>query len=135
MSMNFGHALRLLTLTLALLLPALGAAEAQAPVPPGPNALTGPGITNDQLLLQQLQGDLRGRVSIPDQKAAMLIQPEGPEWRTLRNGTLKTVSAVALLGMVAALVVFYMVRGKIRIDAGPSLRRIQRLNGMERFAH
>ena len=36
---------------------------------------------------------------------------------------------------IAALVAFYMVRGKIRIDAGPSRRRIQRFNGMERFAH
>ena len=104
-------------------------------IPPGPKPLTGPGVSNDQLLLQQLQGDLRGRVSIPDQKSAMLIQPEGQEWRAFRNGTLKTVSAVVLLGMIAALVVFYMVRGKIRIDAGPSRRRIQRFNGMERFAH
>jgi formate dehydrogenase subunit gamma len=134
MSMNFGRVLRLLSLTLALLLPVVGAV-AQTPVPPGPNVLTGPGVSNDQLLLQQLQGNLHGRVSIPDQKSAMLIQPEGQEWRTLRNGTLKTVSAVVLLGMLAALVVFYMVRGKIRIDAGPSRRRIQRFNGMERFAH
>jgi formate dehydrogenase subunit gamma len=36
---------------------------------------------------------------------------------------------------ITALVVFYIVRGKIRIDAGPSRRRIQRFNGMERFAH
>jgi formate dehydrogenase subunit gamma len=136
MSMNLGRVLRLLSLTLALalFLPVVGA-FAQTPVPPGPNALTGPGVSNDQLLLQQLQGNLQGRVSIPDQKSAMLIQPEGQEWRTLRNGTLKTVSAVVLLGMLAALVVFYMVRGKIRIDAGPSRRRIQRFNGVERFAH
>ena len=90
MSMNFGRVLRLLSLTLALLLPAVGA-SAQTPVPPGPNALTGPNVSNEQLLFQQLQGDLRGRVSIPDQKSAMLIQPEGPEWRTLRNGMLKTI--------------------------------------------
>jgi formate dehydrogenase subunit gamma len=134
MSMSFGRVLRLLSLTLALLLPAV-VSSAQTPVPPGPNALTGPGVTNDQLLFQQLQGDLHGRVSIPDQKSAMLIQPEGREWREFRNGTLKTVSAVVLLGMVAALVVFYVVRGKIRIDAGPSRNRIRRFNGLERFAH
>ncbi len=48
----------------------------------------------------------------------------------------EAVSAVVLiLGMVVALAVFFAVRGRIRIDAGPSRRRIQRFNGMERFAH
>ena len=137
---NLGRIVRLLPLALALVLllpaaPGAGTAFAQTPVPPGPNTLTGPDVSNDQLLLQQLQGNLHGRVSIPDQKSAMLIQPEGQNWRALRDGTLKTVSAVVLLGMIAALVVFYVVRGKIRIDAGPSRRRIQRFNGVERFAH
>ncbi|UEM04448.1 formate dehydrogenase subunit gamma [Skermanella rosea] len=137
--MNLGRVLRLAALTLLLLVPAVGA-HAQTPtgatpVPPGPNALTGPDISNEQLLFQQLQGGFQGRVSIPDQKSATLIQPEGRDWREFRQGTLKTIAAVVLLGSIAGLVIFYMVRGKIRIDAGPSRFRVRRFNGLERFAH
>ncbi|WP_247881156.1 formate dehydrogenase subunit gamma [Skermanella sp. TT6] len=141
MTLGFGRALRLAALTLLLLVPAAGAGaqttanQTAAPIPPGPNALTGPDISNEQLLFQQLQGGFQGRVSIPDRKSATLIQPEGREWREFRQGALKTVAAVLLLGSLAGLVVFYMVRGKIRIDAGPSRFRVQRFNGFERFAH
>jgi formate dehydrogenase subunit gamma len=37
--------------------------------------------------------------------------------------------------MLAVIVIFYMVRGPIRIEAGPSGRTIERFNGLERFAH
>ncbi|EWY41374.1 formate dehydrogenase subunit gamma [Skermanella stibiiresistens SB22] len=135
MSNIIGRAPRLVALVFTLLALTFGGALAQTPVPPGPNALTGPNITNEQLLFQQLQGDVHGRVSIPDQRSATLIQPEGQEWREFRNGTLKTVSAASLIGIVAALLIFYATRGKIRIDAGPSRQRVQRFNGVERFAH
>src|SRR5690349_18321712 len=110
MSICLSRVLRSLALALLLLAP-LGAA-AQTPVPPGPNALTGPDVTNEQLLFQQLQGNVQGRVSIPDQKSATLIQGQGRDWRELRQGTLKTVSGGLLLGVLAALVLFYLVRGK-----------------------
>ncbi|MEZ5862890.1 MAG: hypothetical protein R3D25_01960 [Geminicoccaceae bacterium] len=38
-------------------------------------------------LMQQLQGPVTGRVSIPDQRAATLIQPAGKEWRDFWRGT------------------------------------------------
>jgi len=40
-----------------------------------------------------------------------------------------------VLGFGALLLVFYLVRGKIRISAGRSGRTIQRFNGFERFVH
>jgi formate dehydrogenase subunit gamma len=92
----------------------------------------------DAALMQALQGspgDLRGRVSIPDQKAAVLQQPEGREWRDFRQGTLKTVSAALVLGVVLALAVFYMVRGRIRVEGGRSGRTVTRFGTVDRFAH
>ncbi len=80
------------------------------------------------------QGD-RGTVSIPNERAGVLIQSEGQNWRTIRNGPLSTYGAWVLLGMIALLALFFIVRGRIRIDAGPSGHLITRFGGIERFAH
>jgi formate dehydrogenase subunit gamma len=80
------------------------------------------------------QGD-RGTVSIPNEQAGVLIQSEGDNWRAIRNGPLSTYGVWALLGMIALLALFFLIRGRMRIEAGPSGRRIVRFNGFERFAH
>lgn len=97
-----------------------------------------PAKADDKLLLQYLQGKapsgIDGRISIPDARAARLVQPEGRSWQETQ-GTVKTIGAVAILGMVGVLILFYMSRGKIKIDAGPSTARIMRFTSVERFAH
>ncbi|WP_207478345.1 formate dehydrogenase subunit gamma [Arenibaculum pallidiluteum] len=93
---------------------------------------------NDAALLRALQapaGDISGRISIPDRKAAVLQHPEGREWREFREGTLKAAAGGLLLAVVAGLALFYAVRGRIRIDAGPSGRTITRFGGLDRYAH
>jgi formate dehydrogenase subunit gamma len=45
------------------------------------------------------------------------------------------IGAVAILGMLALLVVFYMTRGKVMISAGRSGQTITRFNGFDRFVH
>jgi formate dehydrogenase subunit gamma len=80
------------------------------------------------------QGD-RGTVSIPNQQAGVLIQSEGDNWRAIRNGPLSTYGVWALLGTIGLLALFFVVRGRIRVEAGPSGHVIQRFNGFERFAH
>jgi formate dehydrogenase subunit gamma len=112
----------------------LAAAPATAPQALA-QAAAAPSAASEQILLNYLQGDVRGRVSIPDQRAATLIQPAGRDFQTFWRSTMKWIGAVAILGMLAVIVIFYMVRGPIRIEAGPSGRTIQRFNGLERFAH
>jgi formate dehydrogenase subunit gamma len=80
------------------------------------------------------QGD-RGTVSIPNEQAGVLIQSEGDNWRAIRNGPLSTYGVWVLLGVIVLLALFFAIRGRIRIEAGPSGHRIQRFNGVERFAH
>lgn len=88
-------------------------------------------------LLKALKGDeaIRGRVSIPDQRSANLEQPEGHAWRIFRTETLPRIGAIAILGMLVVLCLFYAIRGKIRIAGGPSKERIARFNALERFTH
>jgi formate dehydrogenase subunit gamma len=93
---------------------------------------------DDATLLQYLQtkpGDVRGRVSIPDAKSGLLIQPEGRDWRMFHEVTLRWIGAVAILGILAVLVVFYLWRGMVRIQSGRSGRTIVRFNIAERFVH
>lgn len=77
---------------------------------------------------------LSGRVSIPNKDAANLMQP-GRDWRAFNQETLPRIGAIAVFGMLAVLVLFYLVRGKIRIDAGPSAMRITRFGSVDRFVH
>ncbi|MEQ9328962.1 MAG: formate dehydrogenase subunit gamma, partial [Rhodospirillales bacterium] len=65
-----------------------------------------------------VQGGIQGNVSIPDKKAGMLVQAEGEEWRALRNGPLKEYGGYALGAVVLVLLLFFLVRGRIKIDAG-----------------
>src|SRR5207244_8986135 len=79
----------------------------------------------EQQLLQELNR-IQGRVSIPDQRSGVLEQPAGRDWREFRNVTLRWVGGIAILGMLAVLVIFYLSRGMIRIEGGRSGRSIVR---------
>jgi formate dehydrogenase subunit gamma len=79
--------------------------------------------------------ELQGRVSIPDGRAATLERPAGREWRAFHQGTMLWIGAIAVLGMLLLLTVFYLVRGRIRIEAGPAGRTLTRFNAFERFMH
>jgi formate dehydrogenase subunit gamma len=89
---------------------------------------------NEQQLLKELDR-VTGRVTIPDRRAGTLIQPEGREWRQYHEMTLPTYGGYILLGMLAVLVVFYLVRGKVRLESGWSGRTITRFGGISRFVH
>ncbi|UGY13511.1 formate dehydrogenase subunit gamma [Bradyrhizobium septentrionale] len=88
----------------------------------------------EQQLLQELNR-IEGRVSIPDQRSGVLEQPAGREWREFRNVTLRWVGGVAILGMLVALVAFYLIRGMVRLQSGRSGRTIVRFGAFERFVH
>ncbi|MDO9443105.1 MAG: formate dehydrogenase subunit gamma [Beijerinckiaceae bacterium] len=97
---------------------------------------TAQSVKEDQLLNALKEGDrLSGRVSIPDPKSANLIQPAGREWRAFHQDKLPLIGGVAILGMLAALVLFYLVRGRIRVEAGMSGVTITRFAGIDRFVH
>jgi formate dehydrogenase subunit gamma len=85
-------------------------------------------------LLQQSR-TIRGLGSIPDTKSYTLEQPAGRDWRHFHEVTLRWIGGTAILGMLAVLVIFYLSRGMVRIEAGRSGRTIVRFNAFERFVH
>jgi len=89
---------------------------------------------HEQQLLQELDR-VHGRVSIPDQRSSVLEQPQGREWREYHNVVLRWIGAIAILGMLALIVIFYLSRGMIRLKSGRSGRTLVRFNMFERFVH
>jgi formate dehydrogenase subunit gamma len=106
---------------------------AMAQQTPGLINPTASSVKEDQLL-QQLRS-IDGRVSIPDKRSGSLEQPAGRDWREFHQVTLRWIAAIAVLGMLAVLVIFYLTRGMVKIEHGRSGRTVVRFNALERFVH
>jgi formate dehydrogenase subunit gamma len=89
---------------------------------------------SEEQLLQEFQ-TISGRGTIPDAKSYTLEQPAGRDWRHFHEVTLPWIGAIAILGILALIVVFYLWRGMVRLESGRSGRSIVRFNGFERFVH
>lgn len=132
--------MRAIFLAAALLLAAPAAVLAQgAPqisgTPTSPTPMLPP-VADELELLKALQGGrVEGRITIPDQQAASLIQPGGKSWRDFHNVTLAWVGGIAVVGMLAILVVFRSMKGRIPVEGGLAGRTIQRFNMLERANH
>lgn len=122
-------------------------AQAQSSVRPPANAVTGGGPTggtvpggtegfsSDSDTWRAVRQGIQGNVSIPDKKAGQLVQSEGDNWRAIKNGPITTWGVIIMGGMIGLLALFYLIRGKIRVDHGMSGRTIERFNDIERMAH
>jgi len=117
---------------LALLGLILSFAPAVAQQPSSVNP-TKSAVQEDQLL-QQLQ-TIQGRSRIPDTKSYTLEQPAGRDWRHFHEVTLRWIGAIAILGVLAVIVIFYLTLGTVRIETGRSGRTIVRFTAAERFVH
>lgn len=116
-----------------------GAAQAQNPIQADGQNPTGANPTadsiNEELLFRQAP-KISGRISIPDGKAANLIQPQGRTYQMFREGWLPWIGALVILGMLGALALFFLWRGRIITDhSQESGKKILRFNAFERFTH
>ncbi len=129
--------------TMALLILFTAAAGAQNVRPPD-NAVTSGGPPQvvpeeqgnyDIEMWGKIRRNAQGTVSIPDEKAGVLVDASGETWRAMRNGPLPTYGAYAMAGILAVLVLFYLLRGRIRVSHGLSGRTIERFTDLERMGH
>lgn len=120
---------------LALLVAVVAAVPslAQQKNPDGSVNPTASSVREEQLFKEMDR--ITGRCTLPDQKACTLEQPAGRDWREFHQKTLPWIGAIAILGIFAALLLFYLIRGTVRIEAGRSGRTLLRFNAFERFVH
>jgi formate dehydrogenase subunit gamma len=117
-------------MALAFLVAMSAPVSAQQPNSVDPNAAA----VKEQQLLQQLKS-IEGRGTIPDVRSYMLEHPVGRNWQEFHNVTLRWIGGIAILGMLAILLIFYLSRGMVMIKSGRSGRKIVRFNAFERFVH
>jgi formate dehydrogenase subunit gamma len=120
-------------MALALIVAVAAPATAQQRNPDSSVNPTASSVREDQLLNEL--GRISGRCTIPDQKACTIEQPAGRDWRHFHEVTLRWIGAISILGMLALLVIFYLVRGMVRLESGRSGRVLVRFSAFERLVH
>jgi formate dehydrogenase subunit gamma len=103
---------------------------AQQPNSVDPNA----NAVKEQQLLQQFDR-IQGLGTIPDTKSYVIEQPMGRVWRQFHEVWLHWIGSIAVLGMLALLIVFYLIRGMVKLESGRSELKIVRFTAVERFVH
>jgi formate dehydrogenase subunit gamma len=116
----------------ALLFGATIALGALAETPPPPPAAA---ASNDPPVSWEAASEIPQYASVPGRETNRLIQGAGREWRELRNGPLTRYGGWLLAIVPAAILLFYLVKGPIRLRGQPTGRLVERFNRAERAAH
>ncbi len=111
----------------------LGVPDNAAPIKNQLGTLGGVSQSDDWRALRYNKADVV--VSSRSPAADVLMQDGGMTWLKFREGPLATYGGWLLIGMLGLLLVFYAIRGKIRIDGELSGRKVLRFPSIERFAH
>lgn len=74
-------------------------------------------------------------VSAGGDPARVLMQDRGMWWLEFREGPLIRYGGWLLLGTLGLLALFFVIRGRIRIDGEKTGRTVTRFKAVERFAH
>jgi formate dehydrogenase subunit gamma len=107
--------------------------RAGEPMPPVPTQSAAGATEAD--LWQAIRQGAAGTTTLPNPRAGVLIQSDGEAWRHLRNGPIVTYGTWAMGGILAVLVLFFLLRGRIRIDGPKTGRTVERFNLAERATH
>jgi formate dehydrogenase subunit gamma len=121
------------TMALALIVAVASPVAAQQRNPDSSVTPTASSVKEDQLFKEFDR--ISGRCTLPDQKACTIEQPAGRDWRQFHQVTLRWIGAISVLGMLAILVAFYLIRGMVRIESGRSGRVLVRFTSFERLVH
>ncbi|MBO9432947.1 formate dehydrogenase subunit gamma [Ruegeria sp. R13_0] len=94
------------------------------------------GVASDSDVYRAIRyGSADTTVSSQGPAAGVLIQDGGMWWWNFRTGPLREYGSYIIAGMAAVILLFFLVRGKIRIDGEKTGRTVLRFNSFERFGH
>lgn len=104
-----------------------------APTAPGLGPLGGASDSEIWRALRYDQADVT--TTAGGDVGRVLIQDGGMRWWQFREGPLATYGGYLLLGTLGALLLFYLLRGRIPLDGEKTGRTVTRFQAVERFAH
>lgn len=94
------------------------------------------GVASDSEIYRALRyGSAPTTTNANGPAVGMLIQDSGMTWMAFREGPLTRYGFYVLGAMIVVIALFWLLRGKIRIDGEKSGHKITRFIGIERFAH
>ncbi len=94
------------------------------------------GVASDSDVYRAIRyGSADTTVSSQGPAAGVLIQDGGMWWWNFRTGPLREYGSYIIAGMAAVILLFFLIRGKIRIDGEKTGRTVLRFNSFERFGH
>ena len=76
-----------------------------------------------------------GYSAVSGPEAGVFINNGGQNWRQVRNNVVNTYGGWAILGTLGLIVLFYIIKGKIRVNAEKSGMTVPRWNLFERTMH
>ncbi len=80
------------------------------------------------------QGDM-GHTTASGEGAGVLIQNGGENWRLLRNGPVANIGPWILATVLGLIALYFIIRGRVRVDQPLSGQRVERWSGGERLMH
>ncbi|WP_420584248.1 formate dehydrogenase subunit gamma [Ruegeria sp.] len=94
------------------------------------------GVASDSDVYRALRyGSADVTVSSNGPADSVLIQDGGMWWWAFRTGPLREYGSYIIAGMLAIIALFFLIRGKIRIDGEKTGRTVLRFTSFERFGH
>ena len=128
----YNQRLTILLLIFLLFLPALASAQPAPPQQPG--SVTNPG-TDLWREVRQRELPAVGTSQVQGVNSGVLINYYGEVWRKFRMEQLIVYGGYALGGMLLFVILFYLIRGRVPILAGPSDKKLFRYTTYERIIH
>jgi formate dehydrogenase subunit gamma len=119
-------------LVMTLVLPLIPYAVAE--IDPFAGGIANPG-TELWRDVRQRERSVTGSTQVRGVDAGVLINYYGEPWRQFRMQQLVPYGAALMGGVLAVILLFYLVRGRVRIQDGPTGRMIQRFGVFERTVH
>lgn len=93
------------------------------------------GVSDPELWRQLRYSTAEMKTSSGGEIGKVLVQDGGMRWLEFRAGPLRHYGGWLLLGTIGALVVFFVLRGRIKIDGDKTGRTVTRFKSVERFGH
>jgi formate dehydrogenase subunit gamma len=110
------------------------AVQAQETAAQAPGQAAEPGDNPRATYWREVRSSEPGYTAVRGQETNVLIQSRGQVWREVRNGPVKLIGAVMVLGAIAAVLAYHLIKGGFKLEHRTG-RKILRWTVSDRVLH